>query len=814
MNKLYISALALCALTLQASGAVPFLKDSAPPPQRNAAHAQSRIMRSAETTRILDEDFSRFSQGSENVPGDEITYENGWYIPAGMTAAPGWTGGGIYPCAGSVALMDRANVDGLGFISTPPADLGGTATLSFRARTLPGSTGGKLWIAVCDPDYGPGNDQQDFILTDQWTTYTMVAKEASLYYDNYFQFQAEDGYVQIDDIKIDFKRDRLPAPQALAPVNVSPTEFIARWEDAGTPLYRLNVICKSEPEDVVKGVLTEQFDGLNLNADAKTINLADPGYPDRWEIDLSSHGKQDVSTASGTFHSAPLSLMFDAVGDVITSAATPEPINGFKFWVRPSAMEDNYDMLSLLKIEIFRSNTGKWENIAQLPYYWMTTDGDFYEFSSEALGDDATRVRISMIQRGDIDFYVDDVTLSYSTNFVTTKLVDDLDVEGTEYKVSGIDPANYYSYWVQAVDGDLVSDPSYEVWVDGITGLKPETLETTEVTRTSFTANWRPLGHATDYKVETSRITRAGKEMKDVVVLEEDFNAIGEEGEDWISPYDFAENGMASTAWCATQAIWKPCMAGTRGTSWYGAAGLVFSPRLDLSANDGKGFDVEATVVTTTESVDLGDGSVLPEGVFVMVLKSHTDSQALAYGYIETPKPGSHSARVNVPNPDSVDLSDVIVAFMNVTGTEFYVDRVKITQDLKAGDVLRAPCSVTFTDETSAKIDGLREGSDHAWRVTASTTHEFSPYVSLPSDDVTVKTSEASVTLPQSPADGLCVATGPQSVSVTAADGEHIMVVAADGTVKGQGCSHLTLSVAPGIYIVKAGDKSTKVAVR
>lgn len=71
--------------------------------------------------------------------------------------------------------------------------------------------------------------------------------------------------MQIDDIKIDFKRDRLPVPQTLKPVNVSPTEFIARWQDVGVPKYRLNVLCKSEPEEVVKGVLSESFDGLNLN---------------------------------------------------------------------------------------------------------------------------------------------------------------------------------------------------------------------------------------------------------------------------------------------------------------------------------------------------------------------------------------------------------------------------------------------------------------------------------------------------------------------------------------------------------------------
>ncbi len=815
MKRFYIPALAFCAMTMTASGAVPFHKGVAPPRPSQQSTFPAHATRAAETTTILDEDFSRFTQGSEDVPGPQIEYVDRYHIPADMTSTPGWTGQGVFPCAGSIALLDRTDTSGkLGYISTPPMNLGGTATLTFRARTLPGTSGGSLWIAVCDPDYGPGDDEKDFILSEKWDTYTLVASEASLTSKNYFQFQAENGYVQIDDIKIDFKRDRLPVPQTLKPVNVSPTEFIARWQDVGVPKYRLNVLCKSEPEEVVKGVLSESFDGLNLNPGSNTINLSDPGYPEGWEIDLSSNGSQDVSTQAGTFNSAPLSLFFDAVGDVITSPATPEPIYNFKFWVRPSSMEENEEVLSLLRIEIYHSRTGKWENIAHLPYYWMTSDGAFYEFAPSALGDDATRVRMSMIQRGNIDFYVDDVTLSYSTGLVVTNFIKDLDVEATEYNVRDIAPRNEYIYYVQAVDGDLISNPSDETWVDGITGLKPQALEATEITKSSFTANWRPLGHATDYKVETSRITHANTDMNGVLVLEEDFNAIDSEGQDWISPYDFSEKGMASTAWCATQPIWKPGMAGTQGTSWIGAAGLVFSPRLDLSANDGKGFDVEATVVTTVASIPLEDETELPEGVFVMVLKSHTDSQALAFGYIETPEVGSHSAKVNVPNPDGVDLSDVIVAFMNVTGTEFYVDDVKITQDLKAGDVLRAPCAVTFTQETSARIDGLREGSDHAYSVTASAMRDYESYVSLPSDVVTVSTSTSAVRLPEHPASGVSVSTGPSSISVVAPEGTEILVIAADGMVKARSLSALSISATPGVYIVKAGSESFKVMVK
>lgn len=814
MTKYYhLLALSLSVAALTSSAAEPFRKGFSPPPARTAKSFRAPI-KAPQTQTLLEEDFAKFTDGSEDSPGAEIEYADRYHIPDHMTAIPGWTGGGIYPSGGSVTLMDRSNDDRLGFISTPAFDLGGTATLTFRARNLPGHSGGSIWVALCDNYYGPGEDQEDFELSDNWETYTMVASHGELDELSYFQLQAEYDFVQIDDIRIDFVRDRIPTPYPFKARNISPTEFVAGWEDCGAPMYRLNVLCKEEPADVETGTLLESFDGININSDGATINLSDPNYPEGWEIDLSSNGSQDISTEPGTFHSAPMALLFDAPGDVITSPSTPLPVNGLKFWVRPTQMEDDDYSMSLLRVEIYHSLTDKWENIAHLPYYWMTKDGDFYEFEEESLGEDVTRVRLSMIQRGAVDFLIDDVTISYSTRGVTSYLIKDLDIEETEYTVSGINPANEYSYYVQAVDDDLVSPASYVIWVDGISGLKPEVLEPTDINPESFTANWKQLGHATDYKVETSCTLRADADMPGAVILEEDFNAIDNEGTDWISPYNFAEHGMANTGWCATQPAWKSGMAGTQGTSWMGAAGLVFSPRLNLSGNAGEGFDVEATVVTTVDSVQDADGNVYPEGVFVMVLNSHNDTQAVTAALIETPAAGSHSATVHVPNPEGADLSDVIVAFMNMTGTSFYVDNVKITQDLKAGEETDVPHSIKFANGTSTKIEGIREGFDHSYRVTASTRRNYEDYVSEISDVMQVPTSTVDVKQIAGLSGATTVSTSTGTLNVTAPDGTPIEVYASDGTLRGTATGSLSLHLAPGTYIVKADSFRQKIMVK
>lgn len=812
MKRHYLLILTLGGLCFNALSAVPFQKGMTPSKHRIPQLLD--IKRTPASEVVLEEDFSKFIGGTEDEPGEEIEYVNSYYIPEELTSTPGWTGGGIFPTAGSIALKRRSINNNLGFISTPPMDLGGTATLTFRARCLPGSNGAGIWVALCDDYYGPGDDQTTFNLTDEWETYTMVATHAELDEPSYFQLQAEDGFVQIDDIKIEFMRDRLPAPYAYNAINLSPTEFIASWDDCGVPNYRLNVICKAAVSDGQKGKLTETFDTININSDAATIDISNPNYPSGWEIEISGNGTRDVTTEAANYHSAPLALVFDAEGDAITSAETPYPIDGLRFWVRPSQMEDDETIMSLLRVELYHTLTGKWENIAHLPYYWMTTDGDFYEMAPEALGDDVTKVRLSMIQKGAVDFYVDDVELSYSAIGETSYLIKDLDIEEIQYVVSGINPENEYSYYVQSVDGEVVSEPSYVIWVDGITGLKPEVLEATEITGESFTANWKQLGHATNYKVETTYIVKAEEDMPGVTVVEESFDTITDSGYDWISPYDFAENGMATTGWCATQPTWKPGMAGTRGTSWIGAAGLVYSPYLNLSGNAGEGFDVEATVVTTVESIDDGQGNTYEEGIFVMVLNTPYDSQAVTAALIDTPTIGSHTATVHVANPEGADLSNVIVAFMSKTGQEFYVDNVRIMQDLRKGEEMTAPLATLFTDATSLLVENIRSGCDHAYTVIASTTRYYENFVSEPSDMMIVDTATVGVGTIEPDTAGVGISVNSGTLNVVAVDTTPISVYAADGVLKAQSVGSLSATLPCGVYFVKAGDYVKKVLVR
>lgn len=678
---------------------------------------------------VLEEDFAGFASGSEAEPAPVIEFENEYHIPETYTHQPGWTGQGVRPAGGCVALYPWETAYGDqrgGYISTPPADYPGTVEITLRARALGSETAG-LWVALCDDYYGPGDDLEVEI-SGQWQTYTLQA-QGSLEDPGYFQIMAETGNILVDDVKITFRRDRIASPAAHNAVNLSSTSFKASWEDTGAPTYRLNVSCLAPDPNGVSGSMFENFDGDS----------------EGWTIRGTAENTDATFLSSGS-----KSLKLGELTDSLTSPRLPAAMTALSFWVCPSAYEDDDYNLSLLRVEILHENTGLWEPIAQIPYYFITQGGGAYPMSPYALGDDAVAVRFSIVQKGNVDFYIDDVAIEYASRGIRSEFIKDLDLTQTEYVVEAIDPRNEYTYWVQAIDDDLISAPSNEIWVDGVAGLKVQVNRPTDVADGAFTVSWQPLGHADSYSLTLSGITRAQEEIKDVTVIAENFDRIDQgtveqPGSDWLSPFDFGAADWADNAWQATNPAWAMGMAGSFGTTWYGTAGLVFSPRLNLSANAGKGFDVEATVVTTTPAFTDAEGTEWAEGVFVMVLDSHTDYQAKAYALIETPRTGSTSARVHVPVEPGVSLDDVIVAFMSMSGQTFFVDDVRISQNLLPGEVLHSPLGTTATAQTSHRYENLTPGATYGVSVTASAEHNYENFLSQPSDLIEIKIEAAGI---------------------------------------------------------------------
>lgn len=767
------------------------------------------------TKTVVDQHFDKWTAGTNDEPDSEMLggSPNSYALPEDMMGMPGWTGNEVYQagkaCAIRMFMSEYGDLRG-GFISTPEMELSGDVVLTFRARCLKEGDKGIIRVALCDNYEGPVDDR-DFEITDEWQEFTFATDQATFNPNNIFQFSAEEVDLLIDDVVVTRKANKIAAPEVLTPINNSTTSFTARWNPTtSASSYLLHVYRKEMPENSVEpGTLSENFDGININDDGTTINQTNPNYPEGWTINLSSKGTQDVYTSEGNYSSAPLALCLDAEGDEIISPETPAPITSLSFWVKPSSMENETDYIySLVQVSVYSEKYG-WTPIANMPNYYMQANGGQYSFTSEQIGEGVTRVKFYFIQKNSVNFAIDDVKIDYATQRVP---VTQLEKELTETSYTmDIEPNYEYFYNVRAKNGSIVSKPTPDMWVDGILGVKVEAKEATNVSETSFTANWTELYNADKYKLNVMKVLEAKEDMENVVVLSEDFNAIDQGTVDNpYNPYTYvfnlAENGYTSTEWLLQLPYLADGMAGAQQPNvWIGLAGLVTSPRLDLTC-DGGAFDVDVKAYNTFAG----------DTLFVMLMKDYTDNVATDSRImpLKLDGTGMTSATIHFEATDDKNLREnVILAFMSMYGQPYFIDEVTIRQNVRKGETLVAPYSVLYPNASGYEVSGLDSKFKYAYDVTAMRTKDFTNYVSDPSDRIYVK--DPATTVGKLLADGKALNVKVERGNITV-DTEHNAVYVYDmqgkkvaNAARGKHVINLT----PGVYLVKAGEKTAKVVV-
>ena len=730
-------------------------------PKATTESASSEI----ESQLVLEEDFSLCTAGTPETPdttniapGTNYIYK----INPGYTHTPEWRGYHVYQAGGCVALgeYDYYGYKYGGYISTPETELYGEATVSFRARRAGTSPdAGNLDLALCDNMQGRMEDTT-FELTSEWQEFTWTSSKASFNDKNIFQFTTQGGTILLDDIKVTRVRNRIPNVYANMAINNSSTEFVANWERSTLPTadgYLLTVWYKQMPETQESGSVSYDFESINVKADGQSIDTLNPGYPEGWSIDVSSNGEKDMCTTAGDFNSGKQAIHFDAEGDYILTPETPAPINKISFWVKPSSMESESYYFSLVGVQV-KDIYGEWEPIANLPNYWMYENGGYYTFEGDQVGNYITQVRFTCEGSYGITFAIDDITLEYETQPLPTTLFADKFVADTFCVVSDIDPTKEHYYNVKVKEGNLVSDPSYDIWVDGINGLTPLALPATEVTSNSFTANWEKNHNAGTYKVSFVQTVTTTSENQEVVVISEDFSGITDgtldnPGFSWDLVHNLCENGQSTYDWLLTYPRWVEGMAGSQGpNTWSGGAGLVLSPKLKLGNNavkvSFKAYNKVAGDRIWVIAVD--DYNATQAVIGVPVAFSTTES-----GYItETVvlNPADHGF--------AFGETPLHIGFMSEQG-EFYVDDITISLIVPtAGTVVEIPFKSLEVTETSYTLTDLPAGiTDYAYNVVVKRTKDFLDYVSNYSNTVYV-------TLPGSGVEDISVDEAKQTLKV------------------------------------------------
>lgn len=821
----YIVSTWLCTLLLfplvthaQRNPAGKFSRAAMTLQPRGTVQEPSAVLRADDeipTKTVIDQHFDLWTAGTNATPdgtmlgGGTVNYA----LPEDMMGMRGWTGNAVYQAGQACAIrmyLDSYDEQRGGFISTPEMDLSGDVVLTFRARALKAGESGIIRVALCDNYEGPVDDR-DFNVSDAWQDYTFSTDQATFNPNNIFQFSAEDVELLLDDIVVTRKANKIPAPGILTPINHSATSFTARWNSTPTAAsYLLHVYRKEMPKDYVEpGTLTENFDGIRLNADGKTIDQSNPNYPEGWTINLSSAGSQDVYTTEGDYCSAPLSLCFDAEGDEVVSPETPAPITSFSFWVKPSSMDYETDYTySLLQVSVYTEKKG-WTPVANMPNYYMEAAGGRYSFTHDQIGDGVKRIKFFFIQKNSVSFALDDVQMDYATQTVP---VGQLDKELTDtcYTME-IDPNYEYYYNVRAKNGSVMSVATPDMWVDGILGVKVEAKEATGVSKTAFTANWTELHNADKYKLNVIKILEAKEDVKDVVVLHEDFNAIDQGTMDnpynpYTYVYNLADLGYTPTEWVLQLPYLVEGMAGAQQTNvWMGLAGLVTSPTLDLTC-DGGAFDVDVKAYNTYAG----------DTLFVMLMNKYTDSQAIDHRImpLKLDGTGMTSATIHFDAADNKALrSNVILAFMSMYGQPYFIDEVTIRQNVRKGETLTAPYASLYPTASAYEVADLDPQYSYAYEVTAMTTKDYTNYVSETSDRIYVGKSVNAIDALAADASKVSVRAGQGSLTVRS-DAAAIEVYDLQGRSVARAEAGLhTFRLAPAVYLVRVAGKTVKVVV-
>lgn len=349
-----------------------------------------------------------------------------------------------------------------------------------------------------------------------------------------------------------------------------------------------------------------------------------------------------------------------------------------------------------------------------------------------------------------------------------------------------------------ARNGETVSETSlikHAFGISEITGFKVSDVDP----RGGLTAEWDRVPRADRYEVGSFEATVIDADTKDYKVLEEDFSGVTVRNPVTDPLFIGNENALTSLdeytstpGWTGRGTILAKGMLGCLEDPY--AAFEIFTPYITLSNNEGK-YNVYVKVYA--------------EKGTQFVVQQNTDT----YQVMTFPDTGLYEA--TVPMESGKDLDQLM--FYTVAGEMFLIDELRVTQDVKAGDLLYSrleklettDCShrFTFDPQEGKKYSVQVQAFQTLFKKTCSTS--LTPMIAVDFfDDAVEGVQGDNAALSVRGLEGALLLTAPKAVSVAVADMNGRLRFL--GTVDGE----KTVELPAGIYVVTSGNKAYKLVVR
>lgn len=596
---------------------------------------------------------------------------------------------------------------------------------------------------------------------------------------------------------------QVQTPYAYDPSDYAGTSFMANWEWTEGQGYLLSVY--SESGDTTR--VSEDFSAVR-QTNGK-IDAADNGLPEGWNVDITTNGTTDV-----VFYGNKNHIVLDADGDAVSC---PIVVGGNMTSFVLNANIINADGItrdnsSVFVVEVYDKDGQNIESgRIEALYFAQRQDFDLAEaFGYMPFNVGYVKLKIEKADGHDVgDISINSIDYAYKApQYAVTDMA--FGEDDTMYEVTGLDPELVYYYYVRGTKDGQTSGIANIKRVDGFLDVKA--LAATNVTPTSFTANWEYLPKAVGYVVKPFKKV-ASTEEGTLNVLSETFAGAAEGTKE--SPVKVADPDAVCdmAGWTGNNIIAAKGMLGASAGRYPMNLSYLHSPVLNLAANGGKYTVSIKAYGKTGDNIAVyhvgylvdNDGDGTPES-----LNIHRTPAFDENGYTE----------------DTWDVTDgdaeTMLSFEENKMAQFLIDEVTVTQELKAGEVIKyslTPVAVLDGKTTHHDFASLDRGGLYGYTVTGVERDEYgNEGTSAESEEIMVQLSgtDAISGTYEGNIGGLTLSGRYANVSLTSA--APIAVYSANGTLLATMAGKAGANIVPlhgnGVFVIKAAGHTYKVAAK